>query len=607
MAFFKELKESKRERRKMQVKILLVIAVIEGLVWYFSKSMNVKIVISILVIVIGAYLIFAQTDYWRIRQWKRGHKREEKSVKQAGTEAQQRIEKEHQAEASHEEHSNKVNNIAGETAETKEPLTSTMIVDGKDLVFGVEDVKFKMKYVPAGSFMMGEGNPNVISHKVALDHDFWIGETLVTQALWKAVMGNNPSIASLNLDNAPVGNVSWQDCEKFIDKLNEGTNQSFFFPTEAQWEFAARGGALSKGYKYSGSDNIDEVAWYWDNCDKKVHAVKTKKPNELGTFDMSGLSWEWCYDWAADYDVEDDCNPIGPDITDTLNFIRRGIKNKIIRGGCMENNAPACATTARGQLHPCQRHPLVGLRLAISSVKGDVKTQLESSGDSMETHTANSDARTSGSASAPDLETTSSVIWMAHCINLPFLPMNKNMEINMEFIPMLNDFKKAVKDGDKNTTIGIYNKFQDKMKEKLGNDIANPMMHLQMVPFKICALSKDLLDLYKMVIEGQKNENVLNGGAIKRILKYSIELGSPAKTLDALTDYFVNNAWFDDMQEQIEWHKLALECMMVTGNGGMGTKILGILQNEGGISDDEKEELLNHAKEFRSQINASWM
>ena len=249
MAFFKELKESKRERRKMQVKILLVIAVIEGLVWYFSKSMNVKIVISILVIVIGAYLIFAQTDYWRIRQWKRGHKREEKSVKQAGTEAQQRIEKEHQAEASHEEHSNKVNNIAGETAETKEPLTSTMIVDGKDLVFGVEDVKFKMKYVPAGSFMMGEGNPNVISHKVALDHDFWIGETLVTQALWKAVMGNNPSIASLNLDNAPVGNVSWQDCEKFIDKLNEGTNQSFFFPTEAQWEFAARGGALSKGYK----------------------------------------------------------------------------------------------------------------------------------------------------------------------------------------------------------------------------------------------------------------------------------------------------------------------------------------------------------------------
>ena len=109
-----------------------------------------------------------------------------------------------------------------------------------------------------------------------------------------------------------------------------------------------------------------------------------KKPNELGIFDMSGLSWEWCYDWAAEYDVEDDFNPMGPDITDTLNFLRKGIKNKIIRGGCMENDSPACASTARGQLHPSQRHPLVGLRLALFSINGILKKQLEEKSDSMD-------------------------------------------------------------------------------------------------------------------------------------------------------------------------------------------------------------------------------
>lgn len=129
-----------------------------------------------------------------------------------------------------------------------------------------------------------------------------------------------------------------------------------------------------------------------------------------------------------------------------------------------------------------------------------------------------------------------------------------------------------------------------------------------MLPFKICALSKDLLDVYKMVIEGHRNEDVLSGkGSIRRILKYSIELGSPAGTLDTLTDYFINNTWFDDMPEQEEWHKLALKCTMVTGDGEMGNKILGLLQNEGGISDEEIEELLDHAREFRSQIDDSWM
>jgi len=206
-------------------------------------------------------------------------------------------------------------------------------------------------------------------------------------------------------------------------------------------------------------------------------------------------------------------------------------------------------------------------------------------------------------SSTPDLATTKSVVWMAHCINLPFLPREKNMKINMDLLPLLNDFENAVKAGDNTTTIAIYNKFRDKVNEKFGMARNNPMD-----VFKFCNLSNDLLDVYKMVIEDQKNENVLSGkGTIRRILKYSIELGSPVKTLDALTNYFVNNPWFDDMSEQIEWHKLALECMMVTGNDELGNKILGLLQVEGGVNDDEKEELLDHAREYRSQIDVSWM
>lgn len=213
------------------------------------------------------------------------------------------------------------------------------------------------------------------------------------------------------------------------------------------------------------------------------------------------------------------------------------------------------------------------------------------------------DSMTENGFTAPDLATTKTVVWMAHCINLPFLPMDKNMKINMELMSMLDAFEHAVKGGDKTRTIEIYNKFQDKVKEKFGT--AN---NIPMDVMKICSLSKDLLDVYKMVIEGTRNEDVLSGkGSIRRILKYSIELGSPAKTLDALTDFFVNNVWFDDMPEQEEWHKLALECMMVTGDGEMGNKILGLLEEEGGISDEEKEELLSHAREFRSQIDDFWM
>lgn len=209
---------------------------------------------------------------------------------------------------------------------------------------------------------------------------------------------------------------------------------------------------------------------------------------------------------------------------------------------------------------------------------------------------------------APDILITNTVVWMAHCINLPFLSQDKNIKINMELRSMLNDFRKAVKAGEQNAIIEIYNKFQNRMKEKLEGGMSDMTVHLHMIPIKICALSKDLLDVYKMVIEDKKDKNVLSGkGSIRRILKYSIELGSPAKTLDTLTDFFVNNTWFDNMPEENEWLKLALECMMITGNEDLGKKILERLQSSGGISDEEKEELLDHAREFRSQIDDSWM
>ncbi|MBR3453936.1 MAG: hypothetical protein IKH26_01285 [Bacteroidaceae bacterium] len=208
-----------------------------------------------------------------------------------------------------------------------------------------------------------------------------------------------------------------------------------------------------------------------------------------------------------------------------------------------------------------------------------------------------------GDSFTPDLSTTSTVVWMAHCINLPFLPQAKNMEINISLMSLLKNYEAAVKSGDQTTATDVFNKIQDRMKEKFG-----PACNIPMEVFKICMLSKDLLDVYKMVIEGQKNENVLSGkGAIRRILKYSIELGTPPKTLDALADYFVGNSWFDNMPEQNEWLKLALECMMVTGNEDLGNEILGRLQSDGGLSDEEKEELLDHAREYRSQVDASWM
>ncbi len=172
----------------------------------------------------------------------------------------------------------------------------------------------EMVLVKGGTFQMGsnDGDSNEKPiHEVSVD-DFYLSKYEVTQKQWVAIMGNNPSY--FKGDNLPVESVSWNDVQQFIRKLNTKTGVSFRLPTEAEWEYAARGGNKSKGYKYSGSDNVGSVAWYSGNSNNKTHPVGTKQPNELGLYDMSGNVWEWCADWyGGDYYSKSPYeNPTGP-------------------------------------------------------------------------------------------------------------------------------------------------------------------------------------------------------------------------------------------------------------------------------------------------------
>lgn len=226
----------------------------------------------------------------------------------------------------------------------------------------VNGVSFKMVKVEGGTFTMGAtpeqgsdaGENEYPAHQVTLS-SFSIGQTEVTQALWQAVMGNNPSSFSID-DELPVEQVSWEDCQVFITKLNQMTGKQFRLPTEAEWEYAARGGNKSKGYKYSGSNDVNEVAWYWMNCGSITHPVGTKKANELGLYDMSGNVREWCNDFMGNYTEEAQTNPIGP----TTGVVR------VVRGGTWGNSDPAsCRVSYRDSDYPIYANSSRGLRLAM--------------------------------------------------------------------------------------------------------------------------------------------------------------------------------------------------------------------------------------------------
>ena len=224
----------------------------------------------------------------------------------------------------------------------------------------VNGVSFEMVYVEGGSFDMGatseQGSDAWDSeypvHSVTLS-GYYIGKCEVTQELWEAVMGSNPSYFK-GAQN-PVEQVSWNGCQEFISRLNSLTGRTFRLPTEAEWEYAARGGNQSLHYKYSGSDNIGNVAWCNGNSGSSTHAVGTKSPNELGIYDMSGNVWEWCSDWYGGYSAGAQTNPQGPSSG----------SYRVLRGGSWNGSARSCRVSYRGSTDPGNSNSLYGLRLVL--------------------------------------------------------------------------------------------------------------------------------------------------------------------------------------------------------------------------------------------------
>jgi len=225
------------------------------------------------------------------------------------------------------------------------------------LTINVKGVSFNMVQVNGGTFTMGSDISYAADieqpvHEVTLS-PFYVGETEVTQELWQKVMGSNPSF--FKGGKLPVINVSWNDCQTFIGKLNALTGKQFRLPTEAEWEFAARGGVSGEGYEFSGSSIVDEVAWYKDNSGDRFHPVKTKKANELGVYDMTGNAVEWCQDWFGNYDENPQTNPTGP----------LSGEKRVGRGGCWIDDGWFVRVSFRYS-YPPEEAPLpFGLRLAL--------------------------------------------------------------------------------------------------------------------------------------------------------------------------------------------------------------------------------------------------
>ena len=235
---------------------------------------------------------------------------------------------------------------------TKQP-EETMIIE-------VAGISFKMIRVEGGTFTMGAtsemtepDSDEKPTHQVTLS-SYYIGETEVTQALWQAVMGSNPSY--FKGDNLPVERVSWNDCQTFISRLNSLTGKRFRLPTEAEWEFAARGGNQSRHTQYSGSSRIDDVAWYIGNSYNKTHPVKTKQPNELGLYDMSGNVREWCQDWYGSYSSYAQTDPTG---AGSGAF-------RVCRGGSWRYPPGLCRSSLRDHGAHKGSYGNLGLRLVLS-------------------------------------------------------------------------------------------------------------------------------------------------------------------------------------------------------------------------------------------------
>ena len=248
----------------------------------------------------------------------------------------------------------------GRAAATLLLLLCAVGIHAQDRHYTVRGVTFTMKHVKGGTFMMGAADDDPMAeaderpaHRTSVA-DFYIGETEVTQALWKAVMGKNRS--KFREDNWPMENVSYWDCRTFVERLSQLTGRHFRLPTEAEWEYAARGGSRSKGYRYAGSNDTLQVAWlYNDSLWARHQPVGTKRPNELGLYDMSGSVWEWCDTPYQSYAPERG--------TFFTNLIRS--RFMIIRGSGFRGYAKYARVSNRYYQAAWRKDPTLGLRLAM--------------------------------------------------------------------------------------------------------------------------------------------------------------------------------------------------------------------------------------------------
>ena len=258
--------------------------------------------------------------------------------------------------------SSSVSSTSVNSPQVRTTSDSVSVPSGSVITIPVKNgISIEMVKVEAGGFKMGskqkpefgDFRTDYPSHRVTLTNNYYIGKYEVTQELWQVVMDSVPS--QFKGDNLPVEWVSWDDCQDFISKLNAMTGKHFRLPTEAEWEYAARGGKKSRGYRYSGSNTIDDVAWYEDNSGYKTHAVGTKQPNELGIYDMAGNVEEWCQDGERRYDGSHQTNPVGN------SFFRR-----MYRGGSWYSSPSGCGVSSRSSDQSLILYNTLGLRLALS-------------------------------------------------------------------------------------------------------------------------------------------------------------------------------------------------------------------------------------------------
>lgn len=299
------------------------------------------------------------------------------------------------------------------------PYSNGQTLEDQNLIITVNDVPFVMKFVQGGTFQMGSDDDNADFseqpvHSVTVS-SFYMAETEVTQPLWQAVMGSNPSYFSNSSfgNNLPVENVSWNDCQAFVRKLNNLTGKNFRLPTEAEWEFAARGGNKSKGCKYAGSNSLEAVAWYANTVKARGSSsptgtsllttcqVKTKQPNELGLYDMTGNVWEYCQDWCGNYVSESQVNPQGAPSSPV----------RARRGGSYCSNEWACRVQRRvpGQLDTKDHDTGLRLLLPMPSMSYSVETVPNSRLQDKTTHVSDPDGYLSDKAKH-DINTTLSAI-----------------------------------------------------------------------------------------------------------------------------------------------------------------------------------------------------